>query len=254
MFTENYILNVGGGPEWAKDKNLFESQLKPYLNDDWYDTFKFDNGVYVQGRSPSELKLHALSLPLKLNGYTILDVGAYEGFYSFHMEQRGANVTSQDNFIWNAPLSPSRNHFDFMRQALGSKISIVESDIREMALDKRFDITLFLGVLYHLEDPIGVLRHLRKITSRLVILEILVDSLDKEGNILSFYPGSSLNNDSTNKFAPNLSSLVGMSQEAGFRSFEFKNIWEINTVQAHTSSNMHYGPLRSGRAVFYLYP
>ena len=245
-------LSLERGPEWARSREAFQERLQS-LDPNWYDSFAFDNGVMVSGRSPSYAKLSALQLPSSLEGLSVLDVGAYEGFYTFHMEQRGAFVTANDSFVWNFPGDPSRTHIDFLREALGSEAVLLDADIPQLP-DRTWDIVLFLGVLYHLEDPIGALRQVRRVTGQVTILETLVDGLDLSGPFSMFYPASTLNGDPTNKFGPNLEALVGMVREAGFSRWEFKSLWHWNTNAALAGDTALLSPLRSGRVVLWLYP
>jgi 2-polyprenyl-3-methyl-5-hydroxy-6-metoxy-1,4-benzoquinol methylase len=100
------LISTQNGPKWAQN----ESSLKQAIaaqDPRWYENFVFENGASTPGRSPSSSKLHSLCLPNSLKGYKILDVGAYEGYYSAAMEQRGADVIANDAFIWHVPGDPS---------------------------------------------------------------------------------------------------------------------------------------------------
>jgi hypothetical protein len=89
----------------------------------------------------------------------------------------------------------------------------------------------------------------------LVILETLVDSLHIPGSVSTYYPGNSLGSDPTNHFGPNLEALVGMIRTAGFSNWEFKGLWEWNTVgQLGQGNGYTLNPLTSGRVVLWLYP
>jgi tRNA (mo5U34)-methyltransferase len=195
----------------------------------------------------------SLGLPANLQGVSILDVGAYEGFYSIQMEQRGALVTANDHFVWNWPGDNSRSNLELAMEITSSKISILEADLDSLPIRKH-DVTLFLGVLYHLEDQIGALRRIRETATSVIVLETLVDNLHANGASLKYYPGMSLNNDSSNQFGPNLDALAGLIKAAGFRNYEFKGIWELNPVANHATLDAPLSPLTSGRVVFWLYP
>lgn len=110
-----------------------------------------------------------------------------------------------------------------------------------------------MGVLYHLENQVAALRAIRKLTSGFVVLETLVDCLDEPGGRLAYYAGDSLNGDSTNEFGPNLEALVGMIKDAGYTRWEFKCMWEWNTLDSLRRSSA-ISPLSSGRVVLWLWP
>jgi tRNA (mo5U34)-methyltransferase len=90
------------------------------------------------------------ALPEDLRGRTVLDIGCNGGFYSIEMKRRGADrVVGIDH-------DP-----DYLAQArFAAEVCGVEIELRELsvydvgALGERFDIVLFLGVLYHLRHPL----------------------------------------------------------------------------------------------------
>jgi len=250
--NEMHKLKLGTTPPaWAVERNSLQAKLD--AQGGWYENFYFENGATTKGRSPSTKKLMSLGLPASLEGVSVLDVGAYEGFYSIQMEQRGALVTANDHFVWNWPGDNSKSNLELVMKITDSRISVLEADIDSLP-NIQHQITLFLGVLYHLEDQIGALRKIRESAKSLVVLETLIDDLDIAGPSLKFYPGKDLNNDGSNQFGPNLDALVGLIQAAGFQNFEFKGIWEINPVSKHADKNSTFSPLKSARVVFWLYP
>jgi len=84
----------------------------------------------------------------------------------------------------------------------------------------QWDVVLYLGVLYHMEDPMRALRRLRAVTRELAVVEteaVAIPAFDHEA-IWRFFPGAELNGDVSNWWAPNLSALGGALQAAGFDS------------------------------------
>jgi hypothetical protein len=80
-----------------------------------------------------------------------------------------------------------------------------------------FDVSLFLGVLYHLDDPLGALRRLRAVTRELAVVEtaaICIKGQDRP--LLEFTPGAEVKNDPTNWFFPNEAAAVALLHAAGF--------------------------------------
>ena len=77
-------------------------------------------GDYVTpGKNPeSQDTFNNLGLPIDMSGMTVLDIGAWDGFYSFACEQRGAIVTASDKCVWQGMdlgngHKPSDDGFDF---------------------------------------------------------------------------------------------------------------------------------------------
>jgi SAM-dependent methyltransferase len=104
-----------------------------------------------------------------------LDIGCHEGFYSVAMapkgmrEVRGIDVRPES-------LTKAR----FVAEVLGLKnISFEERSVEDLAAGESYDLCLFLGVLYHLENPVAALRNISRITRELCIVETqVVDEIE----------------------------------------------------------------------------
>jgi tRNA (mo5U34)-methyltransferase len=231
--------------------------LKRYIDGEknWFHQFSFSNGLRTPGKDPSLKKLHHLCLPSSLQGKTIIDVGAYEGFFSFHCEARGAGlVLATDRFVWDWPGSSALSNFIAVHRAIGSKVERLSTYVEDLpsAITEKFDISLFLGVLYHAPDMIRYLNAVSKITSGVMVLETFTDALHEEGARAVIYDEEELNNDSSNWFGPNLRGIDVMLRRVGFRHVEFINFWDINTKN-QLEGRPIFGQVRTGRVVIHAY-
>jgi len=89
-------------------------------------------------------------LPADLSGMTVLDIGCNAGFHALEMKRRGAArvvaIDSDDLYLRQARFAADVSGLDIEVRAL---------DVYDVArLGERFDIVLFLGVLYHLRHPL----------------------------------------------------------------------------------------------------
>ncbi len=89
-------------------------------------------------------------LPDDLRGRSVLDVGCNAGFFAIQMKQRGAGrvvgIDSDDRYLAQAR---------FAAELSGADIEFRRMTVYQAgALRERFDIVLFLGVLYHLRHPL----------------------------------------------------------------------------------------------------
>lgn len=92
----------------------------------------------------------APALPADLRGKTVLDVGCNAGFYAFEMKRRGAErvvaIDTDRRYLAQAHLAS---------RVLGLPIELRELDVYRVAeLGARFDLVIFMGVLYHLRYPL----------------------------------------------------------------------------------------------------
>ena len=120
----------------------------------WFHTIDLGDGIVTPGGTTRRASSAWLPSPRDLRGRTVLDVGAWDGFFSFEAERRGAErVVAIDALLGrpagradrDAPGSTSRG----ARSARGSRTA--SSTYSTVARDGRhFDVVLFLGVLYHI--------------------------------------------------------------------------------------------------------
>ena len=68
----------------------------------WFHTIDLGDGVVTRGTDESAGRLARLQLPEDLSGKTVLDIGAWDGFYSFEAERRHASrVVASDHYAWH---------------------------------------------------------------------------------------------------------------------------------------------------------
>ena len=77
---------------------------------------------------------------------------------------------------------------------------------------------LFLGVLYHLPNPLLALERVASVTSDFLVLETVVDMVGFGRPAAAFYPGRELNGDPTNWWGPNEAAVHGMLRSVGSRA------------------------------------
>ena len=177
-------------------------------------------GVVTPGYDDTDWRLRSLALPADLSGLEVLDVGAYDGFFSFEAERRGATrVLATDSFCWEGRGGGSKEGFELARAALGSRVEDDHVDPLELhpARVGTFDLVLFLGVLYHMRHPLLALERVAAVTRRQLIVETLVDLLDVAAPALAFYPAGEVRGDVTNWFGPNPAAVLAMLRDVGFR-------------------------------------
>lgn len=220
----------------------------------WWHSIDVGQGVTTPGQKTAiklAAELESLRLPA-LGGKTVLDIGAWDGFYSFAAERMGATkVTALDHFIWSIDLAeheryyrdciargvapepyetmpyyrpadlPGKRGFDTAHELLGSKVHDIVADF--MIADPNtlgtFDVVLFLGVLYHMRHPLHSLEKLAALTREVAIIEteaIVLPGLEDQA-FCEFFERDELNHDVSNWWAPNEKALVGMCRAVGFR-------------------------------------
>jgi len=196
----------------------------------WYHRIEVRPGVITPGVNDSPLQLQMLQLPADCSGMRALDIGARDGFFSFELERRGADVLAVDY------MPPERTGFPIAAQLLGSRVVFRQANIYHLTPEEigTFDLVLFLGLLYHLPDPVRAMRIVRRLCTARMYLETLVidDAMPMpDGSetslaalderlaaipLMQFFPGASYNGDPTNYWGPNVRCVEAMLAEAEF--------------------------------------
>ena len=234
----------------------------------WFHSIPLDDGIVTPGLDASMAKLEQICLPKDLTGKTVLDIGAWDGFFSFQAEKAGAKrVLATDNFCWSGPGWGTKDGFNFAHNVLNSKVESLDIDAMDVSPDNvgEFDIVMFLGVLYHLQDPMAGLRVAASVCKELLIIETAVDDLHRWKPSMVYYPGDSFNSDDTNYWAPNVGAMKGMLIDLGFSRVEVvypKNPWIRYSLPLRLFSSIKgmftgRGPFRQtinqGRMSFHAY-
>lgn len=209
------------------------------------------------------------ALPADLSGARALDIGCNAGFYSFELARRGAEVLAVD----------IDEHY--LRQArwaagelgLADRVELRRMGVYDLArLDGRFDVILFLGVLYHLRHPLLALDLVAERAAGTVVLQTLTAPGEEEietppdlaidERAALRHPGwptmafieHELAGDSTNWWAPTGACVEAMLRTSGLEVVERPG-HEIYVCRLRELSEWHTVQLRaelwaaSGRAV-----
>ena len=187
----------------------------------WYHQIELAPGLVTPGTHPSPeilAQLDRLGLPRQARGLRVLDIGCRDGFYAFEMERRGAEVLGIDY------AAPHVTGFAVASQILGSRVEYTVENVYNLAPEKHgtFDLVLFLGVLYHLRNPLLALDRIRGVTKAGGML--FVDTQVTSSRWLrllripawQYHLRDDLNRDATNKWSPNLPGLKAVIEEAQF--------------------------------------
>ena len=172
------------------------------------------------------------ALPDDLTGCTVLDIGCNGGFYALEMKRRGADrvvaIDSDERYLRQAALAA---------EVSGLSIELHHMSVYEIArLGRRFDLVLFMGVLYHLRHPLLALDLIRAhVAEDLLVCQSLQRGNATTAAIAEDYPFEETEvflqpgaprmqfvehrfaGDPTNWWIPNAPCTEAMLRSAGFR-------------------------------------
>jgi tRNA (mo5U34)-methyltransferase len=194
-------------------------RIKSYY---WFHSINLGDGIITPGlktRYEISREAEAIFAPLFLRGRSVADIGAWNGCFTVEAKRRGANrMLAIDDYAWAHPELRGKETFDLVMSRLGVDVETRLIDIQRASAEAigHWQVVLFLGVFYHLFDPIAALRCLSEITDEVLVLETHLELQDLTKPAMAFYPGSELNGDPTNWWAPNRAAVEALLKSVGF--------------------------------------
>lgn len=208
------------GP-WFQNIRIGGTQTAPqhFLGD--YPAFKWQGFAHV--------------VPEDLQGCSVLDIGCNAGFYCFEMKRRNAGrvvgIDSDEHYLAQAR---------FVAEQKGLDIEFQRMSVYEVAqLEERFDLVLFMGVLYHLRHPLLALdllwehvvgdrmlfQCLQRGDERIPDLQENYDFsewglFDQPDYPKTFFVEQRYASDPTNWWIPNTAAMEAMLRSSGFEIVE----------------------------------
>lgn len=159
-----------------------------------YHKYEVEPGLFTPGQFleiDPRCCLDELGVPEDLRGLRALDIGAWDGPFTFELERRGAQVTALDI------QDPDFSVFNAVREIRNSSANHILCGVYDALPENlgTFDLVLFAGVYYHLKNPVLSLQRIRRLL--------------KDGGML-FIEGAS----TTDYLAGQLNKLLGLPQSA----------------------------------------
>lgn len=183
----------------------------------------------------NKYKNFAGSIPGNLKGKTVLDIGCNAGFYSIEMKKRGADrvigIDSDERYLAQARYASA---------VLGQEIDFRNMSVYDIAeFGEKFDIVIFMGVMYHLRHPLLALDLLyENVVGDILLFQSMQRGSDKVEPVQydydfwqtdifhqhefprMYFIEHRYSSDPTNWWIPNRSCIEGMLRSSGFDILE----------------------------------
>lgn len=203
----------------------------------WYQHIYLGQGMYTLSTPRLHNRLWQFlepMLPADLAGASVLDVGTNAGYFCIKTKLKGAGkvigVDNTDVFLQQA---------EACRAVWGLDIEYRKLDADHLhTLERRFDIVIFTGILYHLKNPLGVLEQVAEMCNDAIVVETEVIPPTRENIVhvrlgprgqvaitacrqgfMKFIEKDELNGDGSNWWVPDTACVLGMLRTAGFTHF-----------------------------------
>ena len=252
----------------------------------WHQRWEIEPGVFTPGANPVDVLMDQAGVPKDLSGLSVLDIGAWNGCFTFECERRGAA-----RVLAIGPESSANTGFDKIAAHLSSKATYQQGTIYHLdpSMLGTFDVVICFGVLYHLRHPMLALDMVRRVCKQALYLETagiddnLVLATEPESENVSalrnhttnvsrtfdhvplsaispvlsklcisqFYRGEELNKDSTNWFAFNRRCLEEMLKSSGFWPTLVNTFGHRIAVACEVTAGYPEWMTNSGEGIYY---
>jgi tRNA (mo5U34)-methyltransferase len=219
----------------------------------WYHKIELPGGIVTPGWSP--ICAERYCIPDDLTGLRVLDIGAWDGYWTFEALKRGAaEVVAIDDFSDTCGNPEFANRkgwetFDICRESFGFTkstdkgfidtwcnekeqiVTRIEMSIYDIGLLGKFDIVFFFGTIYHLKHPLLALEKISQVCDGSIYIETaccddysVYNKNNKGFNqnefVMEFYPFDEFANNKSNWWVPTLQCLGAMLESVGFKEVD----------------------------------
>lgn len=208
----------------------------------WYHTIELPGGVVTPGYFDHRGLVPFYGLPERLDGRRAMDVGCFDGYWTFELERRGATVIALDAPRYSSYDLPgdavevllqegldedTGAGFELAKEALGSSAERLPLSVYDLSPETAgvFDLVHVGDLLLHLARPLEALRRVRSVTrGRLVLADVFDPKLADRHRHLWEYDGGW---NSLMWWIPSLDALVQAVHDAGFHDVAVHKIYRL---------------------------
>ncbi len=244
------VVRADGAPHCKAKENALDAQELQSQIDRvpfWYHAIELPGGITTPGISPGPLK-DFYDLPKDMTGKRVLDVGAFDGYWTFECLRRGADsvlaiddgsdLLKAENMAGMEIRVEDRSEtvvpwegFDLCKHALGYNDQQCERktlSLYDVSPDTvgQFDVVLLFGVLYHLRWPMyGLDRAASVCCSEMYLESACVDYFSPYDGLhplvdmprMEFYAGKQYGGNPTNWWVPTSRCITEMLVACDFK-------------------------------------
>lgn len=227
-----------------------QALVEEALRRQWFHAIELGHGVVTPAPEGRQVRhIHQAFLETDFAGKKVLDIGCWDGGWSFAAEQRGAAEVYATDLITQRDRDTS--NFELAHTILNSRVKYFERvnvyDIHTLGVFD-FDVIIFMGVFYHIKDPLLALARLRQVARPGAVILAEGEVIRSDRSFAEFYYHQDYARSPSNWWVPSIP-CVREWLECNFFEVE-KEYPEHDGVAAHWDARKGYGRcLTRARAV-----
>ena len=222
------------GDEDGSELNLRAARKLVDAVPHWHHRFEIYPGLITPGSYDPQFLWGKLGLEDRCRGQRILDLGTSDGFFTRKVASLGGDVVGVDY------RSKKSHGFWVMEKLFGREFRYEHVNLFDIDHDSlgKFDIVLFLGVLYHMPDMVRALHKVRSLCASTLLLETHSDNEFRQDVAAArYFKATSLAGDVTNFWSPNPPCVLDMLHDVGFDAIRHETWTDRLFVEAVVSQD-----------------
>jgi tRNA (mo5U34)-methyltransferase len=205
---------------------------------DWVHRIDLGHGVVTPGTWGEKTPEISRALDdAGVRGKKVLDIGCWDGLWSFEAEKRGAAEVYATDLVTQRRYS-GQPTFRLAHKALGSRAryfpDVSVHDVGRLGV-RDFDLVIYAGVYYHLRDPLRSFAMLRRVMKEGGTLLVEGAVLDQPGCFAKFYYEQPYLTDLSNWWVPTVACLEQWVESSFFEVVARYGLWDAGGGNLRTA-------------------
>jgi tRNA (mo5U34)-methyltransferase len=185
----------------------------------WFHGIDLGGGIVTPGPAEPQVEhIHRAFDDINFSGKAVLDIGCWDGGWSFEAEKRGASRVVSTDLI--SQRDADESNYKLAHAILNSRARYLPRvsvyDVHTIG-KKPFDIVIYMGVYYHLKDPLLALARLRQVTRDGGLIIVEGEVIRSEDCFATFYYSQDYARSSSNWWVPSIPCLRDWIECSHFR-------------------------------------
>lgn len=181
----------------------------------------------IKGTEPIKHQEFITSIiPEDLTGKTVLDLGAWDGYYGHIASRRNAKTVvvldsgEAEQRTFKQTVSDMFIKINHINKKLNTNLHFIPMNVSDIdKLQMEFDVIFCFGLFYHVKNPYDLFEKCYQKSNEMFLLEGHVsDALEESAYILN---KAELNNDPSNYWVMSKSCIIKMLKRIGFKEVRF---------------------------------
>ncbi len=206
----------------------------------WVHTIDLGHGIVTPGLwGKHPIILQAFD-DIDFRGKRVLDIGCWDGVWSFEAEKRGAADVHATDLVSQRDFQDCPT-FQLAHKILRSRVeyhpNLSVYDVERLGI-RDFDVVIYTGVYYHLKDPLRSFAALRRVMKDGGILLVEGEVLEEEGCLARFFYREPYCGDLSNWWVPTVSCLKQWVESNFFEEVRAFDVWYARAGNLNPRSTM----------------